>query len=138
MEHTETYITLWCWSGPKCSTIGAVLLKIQDKQLSNAVTDTKVVVEEKSTLHLPMLSLSCFSECTSVNSSQSTQPVTPSCRHLNKFVMWMHIDTGDYEWARLGIATSETVIGPYKFLRSFRPHNQQARDFAVFQVASIC
>lgn len=48
--------------------------------------------------------------------------------------MWMHIDTGDYEWAQVGVAVADKVTGPYTYLRSWRPHNQQARDFTVFQV----
>jgi hypothetical protein len=48
--------------------------------------------------------------------------------------MWMHVDTGDYEWARVGVAMASNVSGPYKFLKSFRPHNQHSRDLTVFQV----
>jgi len=50
------------------------------------------------------------------------------------FVMWMHVDTADYEWARVGVAVASNVSGPYRFLRSFRPHNQHSRDLTVFQV----
>ena len=48
--------------------------------------------------------------------------------------MWMHVDTADYEWARVGVAVAKNVTGPYRFLRSFRPHSQEARDLTVFQV----
>ena len=50
--------------------------------------------------------------------------------------MWMHIDTGDYEWARAGVAVADRVTGPYRYLRSFRPHNQMSRDLTVFQASS--
>lgn len=55
-------------------------------------------------------------------------------RKSGKFVMWMHVDTGDYEWARAGVAIADQIIGPYRYLRSFRPHNQESRDSTVFQV----
>ena len=50
--------------------------------------------------------------------------------------MWMHIDTSDYEWARAGVAVADRVTGPYRYLRSFRPHNQMSRDLTVFQASS--
>ena len=52
----------------------------------------------------------------------------------SKFVMWMHIDTADYELAHLGVAVSDHPLGPFKYLGSFRPHGQQSRDFTVFAV----
>lgn len=45
----------------------------------------------------------------------------------------MHVDTAYYEWARVGVAVADAPAGPYTYLRSFRPHNQQARDLTVFQ-----
>lgn len=54
-------------------------------------------------------------------------------RESGNFVMWMHVDTADYEWARVGVAVAKNVTGPYRFLRSFRPHHQQSRDVTVFQ-----
>lgn len=38
-----------------------------------------------------------------------------------KFVMWMHLDSGNYSYARAGIATSDTPGGPYTFLKAIRP-----------------
>lgn len=49
------------------------------------------------------------------------------------FVMWMHIDSPDYVWARVGVAVSKTPLGPFSFERSFRPHDQESRDFTVWQ-----
>jgi hypothetical protein len=55
-----------------------------------------------------------------------------------KFVMYMHIDgplpgqTGGYKLARVGVATSDTVDGDYKYLRSFRPLDQESRDIGQF------
>ena len=50
------------------------------------------------------------------------------------FIMWMHIDSPDYRWARVGVAVSKTPLGPFSFERSFRPHDQESRDFTVWQV----
>lgn len=49
-----------------------------------------------------------------------------------KFVMWMHIDSADYELARLGVAVGDSPQGPFRYQGSFRPHGQQSRDFTVF------
>lgn len=49
-----------------------------------------------------------------------------------KFVMYMHIDDARYKLARVGVATSDTVTGPYKYLRSFRPLGQESRDIGQF------
>ena len=54
-----------------------------------------------------------------------------------KFVMWMHIDSGDYELARLGVAVSDNPHGPFRYQGSFRPHGQQSRDFTVFAVSLL-
>ena len=51
-----------------------------------------------------------------------------------KFVMWVHIDDGQYSWARVGVAVSNTPVGPFKVLRSFRPHEQESRDMTVWKV----
>jgi hypothetical protein len=41
-----------------------------------------------------------------------------------QFVMWFHLELKGkgYSAARTGIATSENVTGPYRFVRSFRPN----------------
>jgi len=49
-------------------------------------------------------------------------------------VMWMHIDSPDYKWARVGVAVSKKPLGPFSFERSFQPHDQESRDFTVWQV----
>ncbi len=50
-----------------------------------------------------------------------------------KFVMFVHVDTSDYRYARLGTATSEKVTGPYKYLGSIIPHNSDSRDMTVIK-----
>lgn len=54
-----------------------------------------------------------------------------------KFVMYMHIDgpVGNdrgYAFARVGVATSDKVNGPYQYVRSFRPLGHQSRDIGQF------
>jgi hypothetical protein len=40
------------------------------------------------------------------------------------FVMWFHLELKGqgYKAARTGVAVSDTVVGPYRYLRSFRPN----------------
>ncbi len=49
-----------------------------------------------------------------------------------QFVMYFHLDDGGYKLAQVGIATSHTACGPYKFVRSFRPLDQESRDIGQF------
>ncbi|OIR15066.1 carboxylesterase NlhH [mine drainage metagenome] len=50
-----------------------------------------------------------------------------------KFVMWMHIDHGDYQYARLGVAVADKPTGPFIYLGSKRPLNDStSRDMNLF------
>jgi hypothetical protein len=49
------------------------------------------------------------------------------------FVMYVHIDSSNYKEAKVGVATSATVIGPYTYVGSFQPSGHQSRDMTVFQ-----
>lgn len=42
-------------------------------------------------------------------------------RITGQFVMWMHIDSPDYQEARTGVAASSSPRGPFRFLRALRP-----------------
>jgi beta-xylosidase len=42
-------------------------------------------------------------------------------RNTGKYVMWMHLDNGDYSAANAGVATASSPAGPFHFLRDFRP-----------------
>lgn len=53
-------------------------------------------------------------------------------RYTKKFVMWLHIDSQDYLYARSGVAVSDCPIGPFKYLGSERPNGNMARDMTVF------
>jgi beta-galactosidase len=50
-----------------------------------------------------------------------------------KYVMWMHIDTEDYKYARAGVAVSDKPEGPYTYLGSIRPNGQMSRDQTLFK-----
>src|SRR6266545_723314 len=52
---------------------------------------------------------------------------------IKKYVMFLHVDTNDYQYAKVGIATSDSPIGIYEYLGSFAPHNSDSRDMTVFQ-----
>jgi hypothetical protein len=49
-----------------------------------------------------------------------------------KFVMYVHLDSRDYKYARVAVLTSDTVDGHYKFVRSFRPLGKESRDIGQF------
>ena len=48
------------------------------------------------------------------------------------FVMYMHLDDAHYRLARVALAVSDRVTGPYKYLRSFRPLGLESRDIGQF------
>jgi hypothetical protein len=50
-----------------------------------------------------------------------------------KFVMWMHIDSEDYQTARAGVAVADRPTGPFTYLESVRPEGQDSRDQTLFQ-----
>jgi hypothetical protein len=41
--------------------------------------------------------------------------------HTKKFVMWMHLEQRGYRFASAGVATSDSPVGPFKFLTDMRP-----------------
>ena len=54
-------------------------------------------------------------------------------RLTHEYVMYLHIDSPNYGEAKVGVATSRTVTGPYTYLGSFRPLGHQSRDMTLFQ-----
>jgi beta-xylosidase len=50
-----------------------------------------------------------------------------------KYVMWMHVDTEDYQYARAGVAVSDSPTGPFTYLGSERPNDAMSRDMTLFQ-----
>lgn len=53
-------------------------------------------------------------------------------KRTNRYVMWMHIDSGDYQYARAGVAVSDSPTGPYTYLGSVRPNDFKSRDMTLF------
>jgi beta-xylosidase len=49
-----------------------------------------------------------------------------------KYVMWMHIDTADYQSARAGVAVSSSARGPFRYLGSVKPEGADSRDQSLF------
>lgn len=50
-----------------------------------------------------------------------------------QYVMWFHADHGTYEYAHVGIATSDTPTGPYNFHGSLQPAGSDSRDMTLYQ-----
>lgn len=50
-----------------------------------------------------------------------------------EYVMWMHIDNANYSKARVGVAVSDSPLGPFVYQGSFRPLGMDSRDMSVFQ-----
>jgi len=48
-----------------------------------------------------------------------------------RYVMYFHADAG-YKAAEVGVAVSEKVDGPYRFVKHFRPLGQESRDIGQF------
>jgi hypothetical protein len=49
------------------------------------------------------------------------------------FVMWLHIDTANYESARAGLAIADSPCGPFSYLGSHKPNGHDCRDMTLFQ-----
>ncbi|MDF2852874.1 MAG: hypothetical protein K0S31_3559, partial [Sphingobacterium multivorum] len=53
---------------------------------------------------------------------------------LKKYVMWFHLELKGqgYAAARAAVATSDSPLGPFQFVHSFRPNNNMSRDMGLF------
>jgi len=49
-----------------------------------------------------------------------------------KFVMYAHLDNSTYKLARVAVLVSDRIDGEYRYLRSFRPLDQESRDIGQF------
>ena len=49
-----------------------------------------------------------------------------------KFVLYAHLDDGSYKLARVAVAVSDRIDGEYRYLRSFRPLDEESRDIGQF------
>ncbi|WP_203581856.1 family 43 glycosylhydrolase [Microbacterium hibisci] len=54
-----------------------------------------------------------------------------------RWVMLLHVDTGDYSLARVGYAIADRPEGPYEYVGSERPLGNLSRDIGVFQEAGV-
>jgi hypothetical protein len=52
--------------------------------------------------------------------------------NTGKFVLYFHLDDARYKYARVGVAVSDRVDGVYRYVRSFRPLDQESRDIGQF------
>lgn len=50
-----------------------------------------------------------------------------------QFVMWVHIESPDYEKARAGVAVSDNPTSRFSYLGSFKPNGQDSRDQTLFK-----
>ncbi|PUV21789.1 beta-glucanase [Sphingobacterium athyrii] len=53
---------------------------------------------------------------------------------LKKYVMWFHLELKGqgYVAARAAVAVSDSPVGPFHFVHSFRPNNNMSRDMGLF------
>lgn len=51
----------------------------------------------------------------------------------HKFVMWLHIESPDYEKAHAGVAVCSSPTGKFTYLGSFKPNGEDSRDQTIFK-----
>lgn len=49
-----------------------------------------------------------------------------------KFVMYAHLDDSRYKLARVAVLVSDRIDGEYRYLKSFRPLDEESRDIGQF------
>jgi len=50
-----------------------------------------------------------------------------------KFALWFHLDKRGYDYARVGVALSDTPAGPFAYQGSIRPAGRDSRDMFVYR-----
>ena len=50
----------------------------------------------------------------------------------HKFVLYAHLDDAHYKLARVMVAVSDRIDGEYRYVKSFRPLDQESRDIGQF------
>lgn len=53
-------------------------------------------------------------------------------RHTHKFVLYAHLDDARYKLARVMVAVSDRIDGEYRYVKSFRPLDEESRDIGQF------
>ena len=61
------------------------------------------------------------------------RPKVIYCKKTGKFVLWMHLDSADYTFAGVGIAVSDSPVGPFTLIAAKQPNRLDARDMTIFQ-----
>lgn len=92
------------------------------KDLYNWKFEALALAQEKDTLS--DIAINCVMERPKVIYNKKT----------GKYVMWFHLELRGkgYSAARAGVAISDKPTGPFKFIRSFRPNGNMARDMNLF------
>ncbi len=50
-----------------------------------------------------------------------------------KFVMWLHVDSDDYNYAAAGVAVCDSPTGEFKYIESVHPNGQISRDMTLYK-----
>ena len=61
------------------------------------------------------------------------RPKVLRCPETGKYVMYIHAETPDYQYAHIGVAVADNPLGPFRFLFSMQPFGNISRDIGVFQ-----
>lgn len=62
------------------------------------------------------------------------RPKVLRCPSTGTYVMYLHVDgRGDYEYAHVGTAVSDSPTGPFEFLQTMQFRGYESRDIGVFQ-----
>ena len=61
------------------------------------------------------------------------RPKVLRCPSTGEYVMYIHTERGDYNYAHIGVAVADNPLGPFRFLFSMQPFGNISRDIGVFQ-----
>ena len=53
--------------------------------------------------------------------------------NTGQFVMWLHVDRMDYSYAGAGLAIADGPTGPFRYIGSINPNNNDCRDMTIFK-----
>ena len=61
------------------------------------------------------------------------RPKVLRCPSTGEYVMYIHTERGDYNYAHIGVAVADNPLGPFRFLFSMQPFGNISRDIGVCQ-----
>lgn len=111
------------WFGEKRGRRGSQGVNVySSKDLYNWKFESLALAQEADTLS--DIAVGCVMERPKVIYNKKT----------GKYVMWFHLELRGkgYRAARAGVAVSDKVTGPFKFVGSFRPNGNMSRDMTLF------